>query len=79
MNKMDFIFVCIQGPNPSPSPSTPAPSTPAPGNCGKPQYNNDDYCDDDNNNAGCNFDGGACCGNLVKKDWCTECKCKELK
>ena len=23
----------------------------------------DNYCDDGNNNAACNFDGGDCCGN----------------
>merc|ERR1711879_699706 len=57
---------------PTPAPSTPsptpasstsdpsttpkAPTTAAPGKCEKPQYKNDDYCDDENNNAGCNFD-----------------------
>ena len=31
--------------------------------CGSPQWANDKWCDDENNNAGCNFDGGACCNN----------------
>ena len=31
--------------------------------CGLPKYANDKYCDDQNNNAGCNWDGGACCNN----------------
>ena len=35
----------------------------------------DESCDDENNNAGCNWDGGACCGDNVSTDYCTECKC----
>ena len=34
-----------------------------PSGCAIPQYANDQYCDDENNNADCNFDGGACCNN----------------
>merc|ERR1711959_871821 len=33
------------------------------------------HCDDDNNNAGCEFDGGDCCGASVKKTYCKACKC----
>merc|ERR1712048_1084916 len=33
-----------------------------PGHCGKPNYKGDGYCDVDNNNCGCAFDGGDCCG-----------------
>ena len=36
---------------------------------------NDEYCDDDNNNIGCNWDGGACCGDNVKKKYCYYCEC----
>ena len=36
----------------------------------------DTWCDDENNNIGCHFDGGDCCGNNVKKTFCTECQCK---
>ena len=36
---------------------------------------NDDYCDDENNNSGCNWDGGACCGDNVKKNYCYDCEC----
>ena len=43
--------------------------------CEKPAYVNDGYCDDNNNNGDCNFDGGDCCGEAVKKDYCKECKC----
>jgi len=54
--------------------------------CGKPEYNNDLYCDDDNNNAGCKWDGGACCNQLANPnaweiyDWklfCSACECKD--
>ena len=37
----------------------------------------DGYCDDINNNVGCNFDGGDCCGANVNTDYCTECLCLE--
>ena len=59
---------------------TPAPTTaPAPGNCELPDWYGDDYCDDENNNADCGFDGGDCCNNGFKdwKKYCTECKCKK--
>ncbi len=35
-------------------------STPNPTNC---KHGGDSYCDDENNNAACNYDGGACCNN----------------
>jgi len=47
--------------------------------CGSSKYANDEYCDDDSNNADCDWDGGACCNNGVA-EWdrfCTECECKE--
>merc|ERR1712008_272978 len=31
--------------------------------CGSPHWATDGYCDDENNNADCNYDGGACCFN----------------
>ena len=36
---------------------------------------NDVYCDDENNNAGCNYDGGYCCGDQVDTYFCTQCDC----
>ena len=33
------------------------------------------WCDDVNNNAGCGFDGGDCCGPDVKTAYCSECQC----
>ena len=35
----------------------------------------DGYCNDKNNNKGCFFDGGDCCGTQVNRDFCTECHC----
>ena len=29
----------------------------------------------DNNNAGCNWDGGDCCGDNVNTQFCSECQC----
>ena len=45
--------------------------------CSKPNYKGDGICDDENNNEGCDFDGGDCCIPNVNKDFCTECKCLE--
>ena len=43
--------------------------------CGNPQWKDDDHCDDANNNCGCDWDGGDCCGPDVNTDYCTECEC----
>ena len=40
-----------------------------------PNWIGDGYCDDENNNAGCGFDGGDCCGPDIKTAFCTECQC----
>merc|ERR1712025_1323513 len=45
--------------------------------CGSAQYKGDGNCDDDNNNCGCEYDGGDCCGTNVKKAYCKECACKD--
>ena len=44
-----------------------------------PQWKGDKWCDDDNNNCGCQWDGGDCCGEDNKYDprYCTECACKD--
>merc|ERR1711971_1511869 len=49
------------GPTTAPPPTTAAP--PPPTGCGSPQWATDQWCDDENNNADCNWDGGACCNN----------------
>merc|ERR1711962_582983 len=59
------------------APTTKAPTTVAPSGCSKPNYKGDGICDDENNNEGCDFDGGDCCIPNVNKDFCTECKCLE--
>ena len=35
------------------------------------------YCDDENNNDECNFDGGDCCLDIVETYFCTICQCFE--
>ena len=45
--------------------------------CGNPLMSGDGYCDDVNNNAGCDFDGGDCCGDNVDKRYCSKCICYE--
>jgi hypothetical protein len=47
------------------------------GNCGSPQWANDNNCDDENNNAECSFDVGACCNNNIAgwDKYCTDCEC----
>ena len=44
--------------------TTPTPQPPI-GVCGSPEWANDKWCDDENNNAGCNYDDGACCNNYA--------------
>merc|ERR1711892_1165789 len=49
-------------------PVTPTTPPPPPPGCNVPEYANDEYCDDENNNADCDWDGGACCANNAT-DW----------
>ena len=63
------------------SDSTTAP--PPPASCGLVVYKGDGNCDDQNNNKGCEYDGGDCCsktvkGGVVKKTFCTEVSYKGL-
>ena len=46
-----------------------------PGTCGYPDYKGDYYCDDENNNCACEWDGGDCCGSYVITDYCDDCDC----
>merc|ERR1712165_384659 len=59
---------------PSPPPPPPSPSPPSNG-CGSPQWKGDGYCDDENNNDGCDYDGGDCCGDDVNTQYCSACQC----
>ena len=47
--------------------------------CGSsnPSWIGDGYCDDETNNAGCNFDGGDCCGENINTQYCNECICHQ--
>jgi len=65
---------CGSSPTPSPPTPTPPPSG-CTGSCGSPQWKGDDWCDDENNNCGCEWDGGDCCGDDVKTQYCDECLC----
>jgi len=47
------------------------------GNCEVPHWFGDNYCDDENNNSECGFDGGDCCGDDVNTTYCSECACFE--
>ena len=38
-------------------------------------WKKDGYCDDVNNHAGCEFDGGDCCLKPVKTNYCKKCEC----
>ena len=40
-----------------------------------PSWRGDNYCDDGNNNEGCGYDGGDCCGSNVNKTYCQNCEC----
>ena len=39
------------------------------------EFRGDRSCDDFNNNVGCDFDGGDCCGPNVDTSFCVECRC----
>merc|ERR1719510_2033942 len=49
--------------------------SPPPSSCKYPNWKGDNYCDDENNNAGCEWDGGDCCGDDVKENFCSACEC----
>ena len=52
-------------------------TSPPPSECESPQWVGDDFCDDENNKEGCEWDGGDCCNN-DSDDWdmyCDDCLC----
>ena len=58
--------------------NSPAPApAPTPASCAVPSWQGDKYCDDENNTAGCNWDGGDCCKNSMTgwNFYCNDCKC----
>ena len=42
---------------------------------GSDKWKGDNWCDDENNHPGCEYDGGDCCGDDVRKNYCTVCEC----
>ena len=69
------------GPNPEPSTTNapnPEPTTTSDGGstgeCEIPSWQGDSWCDDVNNNAACNWDGGDCCASTNSKT-CIDCLC----
>ena len=46
--------------------------------CPQPAWQDDNYCDDENNICSCNWDGGDCCGSDKQYNYCSECKCKDI-
>ena len=73
---LTLIYFCLQCACVDPDNQGPA----AP-KCGLPEYKGDGNCDDENNNAGCWYDGGNCCpetvqGGKVKTKYCTKVSCE---
>jgi len=45
------------------------------GQCYHTSWKGDTFCDDENNNCGCDWDGGDCCGSANHYQHCTKCAC----
>ena len=43
--------------------------------CSNPEVLGNGYCNDETNNADCNYDGGDCCLSSPITDLCSECAC----
>jgi len=73
---LDWIKAQMGSDGTAPPPTTAAPP---PTGCGSPQWAEDQWCDDENNNADCNWDGGACCNNAFGgwDTYCSACECKD--
>jgi trypsin len=58
---------------------TPTTAPPPASGCGSPEWVGDNYCDDENNNEECEYDGGDCCNNTMDgwDDFCEQCECKD--
>merc|ERR1719483_1681373 len=73
---LDWIKSQMGSDGTAPPPTTAAPP---PTGCGSPSWAEDQWCDDENNNADCNWDGGACCFNDYSgyDNYCNDCECLE--
>merc|ERR1712021_62204 len=71
---LDWIKSQMGSDGTAPPPTTTAPP---PTGCGSPTWAEDQWCDDENNNADCNWDGGACCNNDFGgwDNYCSACEC----
>ena len=70
VSKFEILFIKgSSGTAPPPGSTTAPPPTEG---CGSPSWATDKWCDDENNNAECNYDGGACCFNEAN-GWDTYC------
>ena len=67
--------LCLEGGGGSSVGTTTPSGTTSSGGCN--QFIGDGYCDDNNNNLACTYDGGDCCGSNVNIAFCTECICLE--
>ena len=45
--------------------------------CAVPIFIGDGSCDDEANNADCNYDGGDCCLECMDTSLCSECLCHD--
>ena len=61
--------LCLDPDNRASSCATDGPTCAVNGHAG------DGVCDDDNNNCGCNWDGGDCCNTNAETLYCTDCEC----
>ena len=83
LNSCHLIELFIAAPSAcggSAGPTTAAPTeapTAAPSNC-ITHWIGDNYCDDQNNNAACQFDGGDCCNNS-NSGWNNYCSVSKKK
>ena len=68
------IFCLHNGENGTEQLTTPSLTNDSRG-CTFPLYVGDSFCDDENNNEDCNFDGGDCCGQFVNTQYCAVCQC----
>ena len=72
-----FCLSAHDGTGPNITTPTPTTTLPPPTGCYNQTWYADSFCDDENNNADCNWDGGDCCNNSMNgwDDYCIVCQC----
>ena len=70
---------CACARTPSPRPHRPSPFRNCDASCSKPALAGDGYCDDGNNNCGCDWDNGDCCKATIgaSYNYCSKCLCMD--